>query len=183
MGRLISRKGLAGIGQDAIAKSYRFNSKVERKLAWKPQTGGQTMFYTTRADICIFGGSAGCGKSSGLLMDCANPNYLKVRGYNATIFRRSFPQITNPGGLLDESRILYSDIGGKLKLNPLDWSFETGAKISFRHIQYDKSVYDYQGSQICKLCFDELTHFSEEVVFYMLSRNRSGCVGGLVSQW
>lgn len=175
MGRLTSRRGLIGIGQDAIANSYRFNSKIERKLAWKPQKGYQEMFYNTRADIAIGGGSAGSGKTAALLMDCANPNHLKVKGYNATIFRRSFPQITNPGGLLDESRILYSDIGGKLKLNPLDWSFETGAKISFRHIQYDKSVYDYQGSQICKLCFDELTHFSEEVVFYMLSRNRSGC--------
>lgn len=175
MGRLISKKGLSSIGQEAIANSYRFNSKIERKLTWKPQEGYQEMFYKTRADIAIGGGSAGSGKTAVLLMDCANPNYLKVKGYTATIFRRSFPQITNPGGILDESRMLYDEIGGKLKLNPLDWKFETGSKISFRHIQYDKSIYDYQGSQICKLCFDELTHFSSETFFYMLSRNRSGC--------
>ncbi len=171
MGRLTSRRGLIGIGQDAIANSYRFNSKIERKLAWKPQKGYQEMFYTTRADIAIGGGSAGSGKTAALLMDCANPNHLKIKGYNATIFRRSFPQITNPGGLLDESRILYEDIGGKVKLNPLDWKFETGAKISFRHIQYDKSVYDYQGSQICKLCFDELTHFCLLPTVEVLTKN------------
>ena len=39
MGRLTSRRGLIGVGQDAIANSYRFNSKIERKLAWKPQKG------------------------------------------------------------------------------------------------------------------------------------------------
>jgi hypothetical protein len=36
-------------------------------------------------------------------------------------------------------------------------------------------VLDWQGSQICFLGFDELTHFTEKQFFYMLSRNRSVC--------
>lgn len=174
-GKLGARLGIGSIGQEALANTYRFNAKSENKIGWEPQKGGQTLFCNTRADVAIYGGAAGSGKSAALLLDCANARNLKVKGYNATIFRRSFPQISNPGGLLDESRLLYEDIGGKLRLNPLDWNFPNNSKISFRHIQYDKSVYDYQGAQICKLCFDELTHFSEEVVFYMFSRNRSGC--------
>ena len=36
-------------------------------------------------------------------------------------------------------------------------------------------MYAWQGSEICLLEFDELTHFSEKTFFYMLSRNRSTC--------
>lgn len=39
----------------------------------------------------------------------------------------------------------------------------------------ESTKYDWQGSQIPLIMFDELTHFSESVFFYMLSRNRSMC--------
>lgn len=45
----------------------------------------------------------------------------------------------------------------------------------FRHLERDEAVYGFQGSEICLLEFDELTHFSEKQFFYMLSRNRSTC--------
>lgn len=45
----------------------------------------------------------------------------------------------------------------------------------FRHLERDDTVYTWQGSEICLLEFDELTHFSEKQFFYMLSRNRSTC--------
>lgn len=53
------------------------------------------------------------------------------------------------------------------------WVFPSGAKISFRHLERDDSVYSWQGTEIDLLEFDELTHFSEKQFFYMLSRNRS----------
>ncbi len=45
----------------------------------------------------------------------------------------------------------------------------------FRHLERDESVFGFQGSEICLLEFDELTHFTEKQFFYMLSRNRSTC--------
>ncbi len=45
----------------------------------------------------------------------------------------------------------------------------------FRHLERDESVFGFQGAEICLLEFDELTHFSEQMFFYMLSRNRSTC--------
>lgn len=45
--------------------------------------------------------------------------------------------------------------------------------MKFAHLEYDKNVYDWQGSQIPFIGFDELTHFTERQFFYMLSRNRS----------
>ncbi len=46
-------------------------------------------------------------------------------------------------------------------------------RVKFAHLEYDRSVFDWQGSQIPFIGFDELTHFSEKQFFYMLSRNRS----------
>ena len=55
------------------------------------------------------------------------------------------------------------------------WKFPSGAKVSLRHIERDESVYKWQGTEIALIEFDELTHFSEKIFFYMRSRNRSTC--------
>lgn len=57
----------------------------------------------------------------------------------------------------------------------VQWKFPSGSKITFAHIFYDKEKYGWQGSQLALLMFDELTHFSESIFFYMLSCNHSTC--------
>jgi predicted phage terminase large subunit-like protein len=90
-------------------------------------------------------------------------------------FRRTTVQIKNEGGLWDESMTLYPGAGGSPKEHVLSWSFPSGASVSFAHLEYDKTVYNWQGSQIPLICFDELTHFSARQFWYMVSRNRSMC--------
>lgn len=51
--------------------------------------------------------------------------------------------------------------------------FPSGAKVVFDHLERYADCLSYQGSQIPFIGFDELTHFDEEVFWYMLSRNRS----------
>lgn len=51
--------------------------------------------------------------------------------------------------------------------------FPSGAKVTFDHLERYADCLSYQGSQIVFIGFDELTHFDEEVFWYMLSRNRS----------
>ena len=44
----------------------------------------------------------------------------------------------------------------------------------FAHLQHEQNKFDWQGSQIPLVCFDEVsTHFSQSQFLYMLSRNRS----------
>jgi hypothetical protein len=139
----------------------------------RPQAGPQETFLSSSADIAIYGGSAGGGKSWSLLLEplrhVANPNFGGV------IFRRTSPQITNEGGLWDEAEKLYPLAGAKGMVGSLDWRFPSGANVSMRHLQHESNKYDWQGSQIAFLGFDELTHFTESQVFYLLSRNRSTC--------
>lgn len=140
-----------------------------------PHEGKQKQFVDSEADIALFGGAAGSGKTIGLLLDFARSDYLRNPGYSGIIFRRTNPEITYPGGLLDESQKLYYGIKGVLKLNPMDWTFPSGSKVGFRHLQYDKTIYNFQGSQITRIGFDELTHYTEKQFWYLLSRNRSVC--------
>jgi predicted phage terminase large subunit-like protein len=139
----------------------------------RPQAGAQERFLSASADICIYGGAAGGGKSWGLLLEplrhCHNPEFSCV------IFRRTSPQIRNPGGLWDESSKLYPFVNAKSRESILEWCFPSGALIKLSHMEHEKNRLDWQGSQIPLICFDELTHFTRAQFMYMLSRNRSVC--------
>ncbi|HEX8637920.1 MAG TPA: terminase family protein [Pyrinomonadaceae bacterium] len=139
----------------------------------KPQPGPQEVFLSTSADIAIYGGAAGGGKSFGILLEGSRHNENK--DFGGVLFRRTSPMITNEGGLWDESTKMYPLLGAVPKTNDHSWTFPSGSVLSFAHLQHEKNVLDWQGSQICFLGFDELTHFTEKQFFYMLSRNRSVC--------
>ncbi len=139
----------------------------------RPQPGPQEMFLSTPADIAIYGGAAGGGKSFGILLE--GSRHTEIRDFGGVIFRRTSPMITNEGGLWDESNKIYPLLGATQKETDHSWTFRSGSVLSFSHLQHEKNVLDWQGSQICFLGFDELTHFTERQFFYMLSRNRSTC--------
>ena len=136
-----------------------------------PQKGPQEKFLSSDADIVIYGGSAGGGKTYSLLLDFLR--HYNNRDAGAVCFRRTSPQVRNEGGLWDTSRKIYGAIGAEPKETILQWKFPSGGKLKFAHLEHEKNVLDWQGSQIPIIYFDELTHFSEKQFFYMLSRNRS----------
>ena len=98
-------------------------------------------------------------------------------GFECVIFRKNNNQIMNSGGLWDASFSIYGLYPGAraIKSPAPYWLFPSGAKISLRHLERNESVYKWQGTEICLIEWDELTHFSENMFFYMLSRNRSTC--------
>jgi predicted phage terminase large subunit-like protein len=138
------------------------------------QPGPQIEFLRTPADICIYGGAAGGGKTVGLILEPLR-HVGRVANFTAVFFRRTTPQITNPGGLWDESQNFYPRLGGTPHLRAQEWRWPRGGKIKFSHLQLGTTVYDWQGAQITLICFDELTHFTAHQFFYLLSRNRSTC--------
>jgi hypothetical protein len=139
----------------------------------EPQPGYQQIALSSKADIVIGGAAAFVGKTFALLLDPLR--HVHKPNFGGVIFRRTSVQIRNEGGLWDTSVKLYPVLRGEARESSLDWKFPSGAKLSFRHLEYEKNKYDWQGAQIPFLGFDELTHFTESMFFYLLSRNRSNC--------
>lgn len=137
----------------------------------KAQPGFQEQFLSSSADITIAGGSAGPGKTFALLLEFCR--HHKNPEWGGVIFRRTGPQITGEGGLWDTSEKIYPHVGGSQKRSSLTWNFGSGSKLKFSHLEYEKNIYDWQGTQIPFIGFDELTHFSKKMFFYLLTRNRS----------
>lgn len=145
-----------------------------------PQAGRQHDFHMCDADIAIYGGSAGGGKTWALLYEplC----HMHRTHFGAVVFRRTYPQITVQGGMWDGSREIYTlyrdpvtNVAPVPKAGSLTWEFPRGCSVSFRHMQTDDAADDYQGAQIPLICFDQLEQFEERQFFTMLSRNRSMC--------
>lgn len=165
-------------------------TQIERKIAERsavdervplplPQPK-QAEFINCTADIALYGGSAGAGKSMALLLDFAKDEFIENPQYGAVIFRRQYPELKAPGGLWSESFKLYPHIGGVGKQGNLKWDFPSGACIKFSHLQHEKNIYNWQGSQLTRVGFDELTLFTEYQFFYILTRMRS--VSGIKPQ-
>lgn len=148
---------------------------MEETIHIKPQPGPQYDFLATPADIAIFGGAAGGGKSYGLLLDPLR--HFNNQAFGGTIFRKTSVQVRNEGGLWDESMQVYPLFGARPSESTLTWRFPSGMSMGFAHLENDKAVLDWQGSQIPWQGWDELTHFSMYQFFYMLSRNRSAIAG------
>ena len=63
-------------------------------------------------------------------------------------------------------------------LGAREWRRPRGGKIESSPLQFENTVYAWQGAQSALICFDELTHFTAHQFFYMVSRSHSTCVRG-----
>lgn len=145
---------------------------IDRKV-YRPQPGPQTELLKTRAQIALFGGGAGSGKTYSMLLESLW--HHDKPGFTCAYFRKNAVQLKSPGGLWQNSQEMFRDFSGTPKETTLEWNFPSGAHYKFSHLDHANDIYGWQGSQITLIIFDELTHFSQEQFFYMLSRNRSTC--------
>ena len=137
----------------------------------RPQEGKQTQFLSSSADIVIYGGQAGGGKTWSLLVEPLR--HISNPRFGAVIFRRTYKQIKEEGGMWDEAETIYSPFGAVPERGAMRYLFPLGARVSFRHLQNENTKYNYKGAQIPLIGFDQLEDFTDGQFFYLLSRNRS----------
>ena len=135
------------------------------------QPGPQTAFLASPADIVIYGGAAGGGKTFGLLLEALR--HIHNPKFRAIIFRRTTVQIKSEGGLWDASQKLFPLVAGRGYTHRLKWVFPSGATVRMSHMEHEKNKLGWQGTEIPLIAFDEITHFSEGQFWFMVSRNRS----------
>jgi predicted phage terminase large subunit-like protein len=122
------------------------------------------------ATEALFGGSAGPGKSSALLM--AALQYVMVPGYSAIILRRTYRDLALPGALMDRSKEWLSGTDARWNEIQHCWTFPSGAKLQFGYLEAETDKYRYQGAEFQGIFPDELTQFRETQHTYMYSRLR-----------
>ena len=144
---------------------------MSEKLEIRPQPGFQERVLSTPADIAIVGGSSGPGKTWCLLFEPLR--HYKIKHFNATIIRRTFPQINGPGGLWDQSMELYPHFGAAAVKSNMEWRFPN-SRFVFMHMQNEDDWLNVQGSNRVYMAFDELTQFSRNQFFKTFPWIRSG---------
>ncbi len=94
--------------------------------------------------------------------------FVDVAGYRAIIFRRTRPTLQE---LIDQSHLWLEDKADWNELK-LRWTFPSGARLAFGHMQYRNDVFKYKGPAFQFIGFDELTEFLEFQYRYLFSRLR-----------
>ena len=132
-------------------------------------TKKQQKFIDSEAFETLFGGAAGGGKSYGQLVD-ALLYALKYPKSKQITFRSTFADLEK--SLIRVSLEIYPLSIADYNSSKHTWKFKNGSIIDFGYIQYEKDVYQYQSAEYDVIRFDELTHFTEFMYTYMISRCR-----------
>lgn len=140
----------------------------------------QKVFLRSYALEGLFGGAAGGGKSSALLM--AALQYVDIPGYSAILFRRTFSDLSLPGALMDRFRQWvsnYDDVHWNNNTNVA--TFPSGARISFGYLNNVNDYLRYKGSEFQFIGMDEVTEIRESDYRYLFSRIRRPATGPLAA--
>lgn len=132
-------------------------------------TEKQESFINSTAFETLFGGAAGGGKSYGQLVDGLLYS-LKYPKSKQIIFRRTFPDLEK--SIIRTSLELYPKDISSYNSSKHMWKFKNGSLIDFSYIAVENDVYQYQSAEYDVIRFDELTHFTEYMYTYMISRCR-----------
>lgn len=143
-----------------------------------PNPGPQSDFLSTAADVAIYGGAAGGGKTFALLLDVTRG--VHKPDFNAVIFRR---QSTELDSLWKEAKSIYGDAFPEAEFvtRPYRVRFPSGATLKLTHLNQEDDKRRHKGAEYDFIGFDELTGFTEAQFTYLLTRNRT-TVGG-VDPW
>lgn len=135
----------------------------------------QMAFLSSPADIAIFGGAAGGGKTWSLLADgCRLAN---VEGASAVLFKKQSNQITGAGNIWEAATEFYSKLDATFKLSPAPKvTFENGSTITFGHLSEEVTKLSYQGAELSRIYWEELVQengFTETQFLYLMTRLRT----------
>ncbi len=147
--------------------------KSSQQKTFAAQPGKQSLFLSSSSDLAIYGGSRGGGKTYALLLECLRNT--KNPGFQALIFRRTYPQILQPEGLWETSKKIYPYTGATGSQGNLIWKWPNGSKITFSHMENPDDKYDWLGAGIPLICFDELNTFDSQQFFFLFGSLRSTC--------
>ena len=145
--------------------------RQNQEVVFAPNPGPQTEFLAASEREVLYGGSAGGGKSYGLLADPMR--YFGNGNFNGIILRRTNDELRE---LIWKSQEMYPKAypGAKWQEKKSQWVFPSGAKLWMTYLERDEDVLRYQGQAFSYIAFDELTQHATPFAWnYMRSRLRT----------
>lgn len=143
------------------------------EYSFAPASLKQSFFLSSNANIVIYGGAMGGGKTyCGLLRHLRWVDDPHYRGF---IIRKNSNTLMKSGGLFDEARQLYKafDPRVEVKIKDMKFVFPSGAEIAMSHLDSEDDAEKYRGLQISAAMIDEATQVSEDHTLVILSRLRT----------
>lgn len=137
-------------------------------LPQSPTPKQQTFLDSPNFEV-LFGGAAGGGKSSALLMGAISQ---AVIGATALVVRRTYADLVLPGAIMDRSLEWLAGTPARWKPQDKQWIFPSGGILQFGYLDTEKDKYRYQGAEFQSIWVDELTQFTESQYTYLMSRIR-----------
>lgn len=131
----------------------------ELRPGWKPLPGPQTLAYESKADILLFGGAAGGGKTD-LQIGTALTKHRK-----SILFRRQFPQLSDVELRIEE---IFEDRTGRYTAQRKRAITSDGRLLELGHCQYEKDKLNYKGRPHDLICLDEATEFTESQFRFLI---------------
>lgn len=148
----------------------------EIRLPYKPQPK-QNVFHSATADVVLFGGSAGPGKTTALLMD-ALIYVLDNPGTTACLMRRTFPELE--ASLIKKSLEMFPPEICRYNSAKHQWTIQVGkvkSYVVFVHCERADDVNKHRSAEWQYLGIDESTSFTQEMLDFLYSRVRNSRPG------
>lgn len=141
-----------------------------------PCSQRQLMYVESDADVTLYGGAAGSGKSEIGVIDFLK--YTDIPNFIGVMTRRTTPQLMGPGGLLSKCKRIISQAYNS---NEYRWYakdkkfvfFKSKAEIYMKHFENDQADEDWQGAEANLYYVDEGTQFTQHMIQYIMSRMRN----------
>lgn len=152
---------------DRLARGYRTNRFLSEAF---PTVHRKQRWWLKNEELeVLYGGSAGGGKTIAMLMSAIQ--YADQPGYSGILFRRTFPELTAEGGLMDVARRVLT---GKARWSASErsWFFPKGGRVTFGYMDHEDQKYRYQGHEFSFIGWDELTQYPLGCYTYLFSRLR-----------
>jgi hypothetical protein len=133
-----------------------------------PQKGSQLMMLTSNATEVFMGGESGGGKSFGFLLDFLED--IGKAAANGLFLRRHFADLEP---ILHEAIPLYRGYGAVFNESKHAFTFPSGARLRFGHMNTPRDVYNYTGAQRTHYYWDELCQFPRMPYLLLMAWLRS----------
>ena len=136
---------------------------LKAKMRFMPLPGPQTEAYLSEADVLLYGGQAGGGKSF-LLMGLASQEHTR-----SIIFRREASQTD---GLVEAGKAIIADTANFVGSPLPEWSWASGRTLKLAGIKEPGDWNKHAGRERDLIGFDEAGEFVREQVSSLMAWNR-----------